>query len=164
MTKAAMKKTDYLKVLRDARAEYATLIERRVELERRILHLEQTIAGLAALCGGSDEKRRSNGNTPVLSGLTKLTSATRQVLAEADSSMNPPELRDALLERGVNVTHYANPLAVIHNTLIRLKRQGEATQVSGAWALTDKGRLALKIDLLDVSTARQKSKAGRRLL
>lgn len=158
-----MHKTDYYKVLRSAREEYEFLVQKRVELENRILHLKQTIAGLVALCEQNGETSPSNGTAPAFPLFTKLTSGTRQVLAQADSPMHPPELRDALVHLGLNVAQYANPLAVIHNTLIRLRRQGEAVRVSGAWVLTDKGRLASKIDLMDMQVPPLPAKAGKKL-
>ena len=146
-----MRETDYRKALNSARAEYEKLIQQRVDLENRILHLKQTITSLAALCGIDEPKtRRSNGNVASFPPATSITSATRQILNETDSPLTPTGLRDALVQRGIDVTEYANPLAVIHNTLRRLKRQGEAIQVSGAWTLTQKGRLAAKMDLLEL--------------
>jgi hypothetical protein len=139
------------------------LIQRRVDLEKRLLLLKQTIAGLSALCDQKEERRRSNGNSSAFPPFIKLTSATRQVLAEADFPMSPPSLRDALVQRGLNVKQYSNPLAVIHNTLLRLQRQGEAVQVSGAWTLTDKGRLASKMDQLDVSMSQPQGRASRKV-
>ena len=83
----------------------------------------------------------------------RLTSAIRQILAESAVPMRPPDLRDGLINHGFNVAQYANKLAVIHNTLSRLERQGEVMQVSGGWVLTDKGRLASQMDSLDFPPA-----------
>jgi hypothetical protein len=158
-----MQKTDYRKVLRATRAEYDLLVQRRVELEKRILNLKQTIAGLMALCDEKGEKHRPAKSASAFPSSIKLTSATRQVLAQSDYPLEPPELRDALVERGLTVTRYANPLAVIHNTLIRLRRQGEAVQVSGAWVLTDKGRLALKMDQIDLPAERVRARTAKKV-
>jgi hypothetical protein len=148
-----MHQTDYRRALASARAEYDGLIQQRVDLEKRILHLKQTIDSLAALCGAEETKsHRSNATKARFPSSISITSATRQILTEADSPITPKGLRDALVQRGVDVAQYANPLAVIHNTLRRLHRQGEAIQISGAWTLTHKGRLAAKLDMLDLPT------------
>lgn len=39
--------------------------------------------------------------------------------------MKPPEIKAQLLHHGFDIGEYANPLAVIHNTLRRLGVQGE---------------------------------------
>ena len=145
-----MKKSEYRKALESARSEFDRLLQQRLALENRILTLRQTIAGLVALCE-SDVATASTDENKVATfpRSVRLTSATRQILGETDSPIRPPALRDALIRRGLNMSQYSNQLAVIHNTLIRLERQGQAIQVSGAWILTDKGKLASKMDFLD---------------
>jgi hypothetical protein len=145
-----MRKTDYRKALHSARAEFDRLLQKRADLDSRIVRLKQTIAGLMGLCEAADKtRRRLNNVVPLPPRFMRLTSAIRQILAESAVPMRPPDLRDALTNRGFNVTQYANKLAVIHNTLSRLERQGEVIQVSGGWVLTDKGRLASQMDSLD---------------
>src|SRR5262249_52165182 len=78
----------------------------------------------------------------------RLTSATRQALAESPTPMTPPQLRDALSQRGL--TQYADRLAVIHNTPLRLEKQGGAMKVTDGWVVTPKGKLAARRDSLDV--------------
>jgi len=146
-----LNKTDYHRALQSARAEFDRLTQERNELELRIVHLKQTIVGLMALCNQNLDASRSPDDTLPFPRFMKLTGATRQVLAESNLPINPSQVRDALAHRGLNVSHYTNQMAVIHNTLLRLKRQGEAIQVSGAWILTEKGKLASKMDLMDSS-------------
>jgi hypothetical protein len=74
--------------------------------------------------------------------------------------MRPPDLRDGLSTHGFNVAQYANKLAVIHNTLSRLERQGEVIQVPSGWVLTDKGRLASQMDFLDFPPAGENGKSA----
>ena len=132
-----MNKIDYQKALRAAKVEFERLVQERVELDQRIVRLQQKMADLTGLREGNHDR------------FTRLTSAIRQVMADAIYPLRPPELRCALLKHGLNMTQYANNLAVIHNTLSRLERQGEVTEVSGGWTLTEKGRLACQMDLLD---------------
>ena len=47
------------------------------------------------------------------------------------------------------MAQYANQLAVIHNTLARLEKQGEVTELAAGWMLTEKGKLASRMDALD---------------
>jgi len=154
-----MKKSEYRKALESARAEFDRLLQQRLALESRIVNLRQTIAGLVALCESDSAPSTGENITPSFPRSVRLTCATRQVLAESDYPIRPPALRDALIERGLNMSQYSNQLAVIHNTLIRLERQGQAIQVSGAWILTDKGKLASKMDFLDSPIPPQDKKA-----
>jgi hypothetical protein len=71
--------------------------------------------------------------------------------------MRPPVLRDELVHRGMKIKHYSNQLAVIHNTLLRLKRQGEVIPISGAWLLTEKGKLAAQLDSIDMPGSRRRN-------
>jgi hypothetical protein len=145
-----MDKSDYRKALQAATAEFDKLIRERLEIDQRIVRLKQTIAGLAALCNGNGPTAESLSSiVPLSPRFMRLTSAIRQVLARASSPMRLPEIRRALLEHGVTTEQYGNKLAVIHNTLSRLQRQGEVTKLAGGWTLTDKGRLSSRIDSLD---------------
>jgi hypothetical protein len=147
-----MRKADYLKALHSARAEFDKLVQERAELDSRIVRLKQTIAGLVGLCDGNGNGAHAlRPAMPLPPRFMRLTSAIRQVLAESTSPMRPPVLRDGLIHHGFNVAQYANKLAVIHNTLTRLEKQGEVVQVPGGWILTDKGKLASQMDSLDFS-------------
>jgi hypothetical protein len=145
-----MNKTDYRKALHSARAEFEKLLQERAGLDSRIVRLKQTIAGLTSLCNGNDDTRRALSKiAPLPPRFMRLTSAIRQLLAGSTSPMRPPDVRTSLADLGFNLSQYANKLAVIHNTLSRLEKQGEAMLVSGGWVLTDKGKLASQMDSLD---------------
>ena len=156
-----MNKADYRKALHSARVEFEKLLQERAGLDNRIVRLKQTIAGLAGLCNGNDRTRHSLNNiTPLPPRFMRLTSAMRQLLAESTAPMRPPDIRNALGDRAFNLAQYANKLAVIHNTLSRLEKQGEALQVSGGWVLTDKGKLASQMDSLDFAPVEIESPPG----
>jgi hypothetical protein len=152
-----MNKREYRKALESARSEFDKLLGERLSLEKRILSLRQTIAGLVALCEGEGKLGDLEEGIPFPRSI-KLTSAIRQVLAEGDTPISPPELRNTLIRRGLDMSNYANQLSVVHNTLIRLQRQGQAVQVSGAWVLTDKGKLASKMDFIESPLSRRARK------
>jgi hypothetical protein len=144
-----MNKADYRKALQAARIEFERLLRERVELDQRIVRLKQTIVGLTGLCDGNGAAPHVlNNAVPLAPRFMRLTSAIRQVLADSVSPMRPPDMRRALVEHGLSMMQYSNKLAVIHNTLSRLERQGEVTEVSSGWTLTEKGRLASRIDSL----------------
>jgi hypothetical protein len=138
-----MNKLKYHKALHSARTEFDRLVRERVELDDRIVHLEQTIFGLVGL---------SEGNGHSASRLLRLTAAIRRVLGNATGPLRPPAIGRELLQHGLNLSHYSNKLATIHNTLSRLERQREVTQFDGGWIITEKGRLALRMDALDFTS------------
>src|SRR5262249_24890 len=108
-----------------------------------------------SLCDGNDNARGALSKiAPLSPRFMRLTSAIRQLLAASTSPMRPPDIRTALLDQGFNLSQYANKLAVIHNTIGRLAKHGEPMQVSGGWVLTDKGKLASKMDSLDFPSPR----------
>ena len=154
-----MSRTDYRKALQSARVEFDKLVQDRVELDKRILHLKQTIAGLMVLCDHRPpEPESSVGSVSSPLRFLRLTSAARQLLAESAGPLTPPRLRDALSQLGLRT--YSLP--VIHNTLLRLERQGEAVKVTDGWTITDKGKLAVQMDSIDFRPAAPAAKNGRR--
>jgi hypothetical protein len=141
-----MSKADYSKALESARAEFDELVQERVGLDKRIAHLKQTIAGLMLLCDQNPPAEHPvNDSIPQL---LKMTSAIRQVLTEASTPLSPPQIRDALAQRGL--TRYMNRISAVHNTLLRLERQGEVMKLVGGWAITERGKLAIQMDSLDI--------------
>jgi len=139
-----VKDADYGKALKAARTELETLLKERVETDKRISRLKQTIDGLAALCDETD----------VSAGLPfaqepaadfGITTGIRRILS-AGMPMTATELRDALVQHGFDLNQYANEMAVIHNTIKRLQRQDEIAFIGvlagdqPRWTLTDKGK------------------------
>lgn len=126
-----MDTSDYQRALEAARRELDTVLRNRVELDKRAAELKKTIDGLSALVGNTDH---STGlMIPASSLLTDvgISDAIRAILRETpDRALSPVNLRDELVRRGVNMAEYASGLAVIHNTLARLERQGEIIKLT----------------------------------
>jgi hypothetical protein len=112
--------TRYKDSLWEARNELQELRVVRGELDRRIAQLEQTVLALAALCNRPEEEDLAPQG---------FTDVCRQILQATNQDLTPTQMRDALVKRGFDLTKYDNPLAVIHTTLQRLAKQGEATIV-----------------------------------
>jgi len=141
---------DYRRALQAAKSEFEGLIQQRVELDKRIVCLKQTINGLTAMEQQDHQTRRSLTSLASLPPrFTRLTHAIRQALVSAATPLRPPQLRNALLAHGLTMSQYSNKLAVIHNTLARLERQGEVIEIATGWTLTEKGKLAAVKDSLD---------------
>src|SRR5215470_1212719 len=118
--------SDYKKTLERARRELAQLLKQREELDQRLLKLQRSIEGLAALCGEEDHSRESlpeDLRDP--NGEGSITESILGFLANNVVPAKVPEIRNALKEEGFDPDKYSNFLTVIHNTLHRLARQGQ---------------------------------------
>jgi hypothetical protein len=112
----------YKQTLETAKAEMGELLRQRKEIESRIGKLAPVIEYLSLLC---DQLPPSDLPMPseLDIGLSDaIRMAFRSVLPE---SLTPTEVRDKLRESGFNLDRYANELPPIHNTIIRLLKNGE---------------------------------------
>ncbi len=140
-----MVKQDYQKALAAARTEMQQLLKQREETDARISQLKKTIEGLAALCGEQPEYMKGlREKLPAMFDSIGISDAIRELLFESTTPMFATRLRDALIARGIDLSRYANELAVIHNTLKRLEGQGDIQPVAGGFVLTEKGRNAVQ--------------------
>ncbi len=120
----------YSQALETAQRELASLRDERQKIDRRIASLEQSVKGLAAVC----EEQRVETEAPMgslsdmvtgdIAGLG-LTNAIRKVLSSRKVALVPTEIRDALVESGMDLSKYSNAMVAIHNTLKRLYDQRE---------------------------------------
>lgn len=107
-----MTAASYRSALDEAIREYEALGEQRRAIDRRLAHLAQTIGTLSRLLG----------LVPTVP--LGLTDACRLVL-RGGLPMTPTEVRDRLLDIGVDLSVYVNDMSAIHTTLKRLNEAGE---------------------------------------
>lgn len=112
-----------------ARKALTEALEERSAVEQRIISLKQTIEGLSALC----EPESNQDLVDVEEGGQRfsfsLTDAIRMAFsADSEAVLTPPQIRDALLANGLNLSRYKQPLVPIHNTLKRLASQEEIVE------------------------------------
>ncbi|MBZ5508425.1 MAG: hypothetical protein LAO78_23445 [Acidobacteriia bacterium] len=138
-----MTEQNYQKALENARQELERLLREQSERAVRIATLKQTIAALAALCG---EPQDNSDLYPTVEPTMSagLTDAIRAVMEKTITPLGATQIRDGLAAQGFDLSEYANELAVIHNTLNRLQRQGEVVKMGNWWRLTTEGRLIAK--------------------
>lgn len=92
--------------------EYESLGEQRREIDRRLSQLAQSIGSLSRLLG----------LVPTVP--LGLTDGCRLVL-RGGLPMTPIEVRDRLLEIGMDLSVYASDMSAVHTTLKRLNEAGE---------------------------------------
>jgi hypothetical protein len=111
-----MTQIDYLSLYDNAKSELARLQNERTELEKQITALTKTISAIAPLVGAGAPEAAPVG----------LTDAIRSILARAEGPLSASEIRDRLVEMGLDMAAYSNPLATIHTVLRRLTDSDEA--------------------------------------
>ena len=107
-----MNSADYRSALESAVMEYEALGEQRRDIDNRLAQLAQTIGTLTRLLG----------LTPTVP--MSITDTIRLAM-RSGVPMTPLEVRERLLAIGVDLSTYANDLAVIHTVLKRLNEAGE---------------------------------------
>ena len=118
---------NYLKALEDARKELEGLIQERAQLDDRIARLSKSIDGLAGLCDQTDysSELKTKLIELELSDSMGMTDAIRQIIGCSMVPVSATMIRDTLVSEGFDPTNYSNILTTIHNTLLRLEKQGE---------------------------------------
>ncbi|SRR6266849_6335968 len=120
----------YKSAIEAAQSEMEEMLAKRTAIDKRLQQLKQTIDGLAALLEELPEAGSSVSKTESDQSLSEgigISDAIRVVLSEAKIPLSPPEVKAFLAHQGFKFHEYANPMAVVHNTLKRLALQGELT-------------------------------------
>jgi hypothetical protein len=94
----------------------------------RLFQLSQTITALHSLLAEKPEEPKLPQTGEVF-GETGITGAIRLLLQTSKFPLAPMQIRTELMNRGFDLSEYANAMAVIHNTLKRLDSQGELMTV-----------------------------------
>ncbi len=115
----------YLKTLAAVEQETGELLEERSRIDRRLTQLKTTADSLRALLGVEGLDVKMDGIVRELG----ITNAIREVLASSKIPMSASFIKRELMNRGLDLSWYANPGAVIHNTLTRLEKQSEVVRV-----------------------------------
>jgi hypothetical protein len=120
---------NYKRTLEAAKTEMGELLHQRNEIDSRIGKLAPVIEYLSLLC---DEIQSPPPDLPMPSQLDLgLSDAIRLAFRSAvPESLTPTEVRDKLKASGFNLGKYANELPPIHNTIARLKEQGEIEETA----------------------------------
>jgi hypothetical protein len=102
----------------------------------RLDQLRSTREALAKLLENAPESSSGGWYSSLISGVEDtaienlgITDAIRRILLESLVPMTPINVKEALVSGGLSLDGYANPHAVIHNTLKRLEKQGELLSV-----------------------------------
>jgi len=141
-----MRAEEYLRTLANIEHETEQLLKDRARIDERLIQLTKAADSLRDLLATPTAGVLDLYYGRVVSELG-ITDAIREVLGESKMPMAISTIKSELIDRGVSLSEYANPGAVIHNTLTRLERQGEVVRVQNpagqtvAYAESAKARL-----------------------
>jgi hypothetical protein len=127
-----MNRDEYLRTLEAVEQEIEKLLSDRSRIDLRLMQLKTTAESLRALLGIEGLDVKIDGIVSELG----ITDAIREVLASSKIPLSPSVIKSELVNRGVDLSRYANPAAVIHNTLTRLEKQHEVARVQNPAGMT----------------------------
>jgi hypothetical protein len=128
---------DYQRTTEEAEKEIASLLEQRQRIDARISLLKTVVQNCRALLGSQVNILVGNYDIDHPYPDQGITNEIRKVLNHSTVPLSAPEIRAALEKSGVDFSGYANPGAVVHNTLSRLGNQGEVMRVANASGQND---------------------------
>jgi division protein CdvB (Snf7/Vps24/ESCRT-III family) len=126
-----MTTTKYHRALFQAEQDLARCLVQRQKIDHKVARLQAVITQLQDLCAEMDHKNFERRVERVVKadlnmGITELA---RVFLKEMSLPMTASDLKEKMEARKLDVSRYANPLAVIHTVLKRLVQSGEVKVV-----------------------------------
>jgi hypothetical protein len=94
------------------------LVKQRMTIEKELVQQNRAIAALSEILGKSPDMD------------VGLTDATLLVIrAVSPAGLVPTEIRDELRKMGYDIDSFSNPMASLHQVLIRLEQQGQIEEL-----------------------------------
>lgn len=112
-----------------AKKQMEGLLQDKILLDLKVGQLSQTINTLIALLQPKPDPADISDVSGLLFEDSSITGAIRVVLLRSPVPMSPTQIRSELVKSGFDLSEYENEMAVIHNTLKRLDKQGELMTV-----------------------------------
>ena len=112
-----MSKQTYEQSLEQARGELANAVRERDRWSLEILRLQSLVKALAAT---SRKDERIDQMNAELQNYVELPAAIEALVKRSPMPITPLQVRDSLMSYGYDIGRYANPMAMIHQTLKRL--------------------------------------------
>ncbi|MBZ5573948.1 MAG: hypothetical protein LAO09_18955 [Acidobacteriia bacterium] len=129
-----MATTKYRRALYEAKQDLARCLVERQKIDRKVARLQTVVSDLENLCGELEHKSFVTGVERVIKANLKLgiTEMTRVILKQTFFPLTATQLQEKLVTEKLQLSRYANPLAVIHTVLKRLVKSGEVRVIPQA--------------------------------
>ena len=112
-----MNSEHYKQALEQARRELANAITQRDTWNLQIIRAQDLVQSLAAKVAEEENAERYQAE---VNAYVDLMQAIEAIVNGAPGPVTPIEVRDGLTFYGYDLSHYANPMAMVHQTLKRL--------------------------------------------
>ncbi len=121
----------YKQALAQAQRDLAYAIRQRDLWNLEIIRLQSMAKSLAIGAAQTEREEKASEEMNFQIGIAQ---AIEAIVNRSASHLSPVEIRDALKGCGYDLARYANPLALIHQTLVRLASDGRLQFVDGKYA------------------------------
>jgi hypothetical protein len=119
---------NYEQSLEQARRELANAVQERDRWNLEILRLQSLVKALAATSAKDEKIEQMNAEWQ---NYVELTPAIEALVKRSPTPISPLQVRDNLTAYGYDIGRYANPMAMIHQTLKRLAADRRIRALSG---------------------------------
>lgn len=119
----------YTQALRKAKAQLIRAIQEREKLDLEIARLNQLVKALSAELE-TDKPTRFDAMEETLASGVGFTDVIKSIVNRSEKPMTPKHVRDMVVMSGYDLSRYANPMAMIHQTLKRLAEQNRIREFS----------------------------------
>ncbi len=126
-----MTSKSYKIALTQAQKELAETVHKRDYLNLEIVRLQNLVKGLAL---SAEKSEKTEQMAEVMKHQLGITQIIKAILNQSSEWLSPVQVRDELRRMGFELSHYANPMALIHQSLIRLAADGRIRCVNGTYA------------------------------
>ena len=122
-----MTDNSYRAALEASKRELRKLVDQRDDINRKIMRVQTAILANANMLDDPEETSAELTEMTEIVVPTGLTDAIRRALREAGKAgLTPVEVRQSLVDSGIDLKGYSNPLSTIHTILKRLVGKAEA--------------------------------------
>ena len=122
-----MTDNSYRAALEESKRKLRKLVDQRDDINRKSARPDQAILANANMLDDPEETSAELTEMTEIVVPTGLTDAVRRALREAgNAGLTPVEVRQSIVDSGIDLKGYSNPLSTIHTILKRLVGKAEA--------------------------------------
>ena|ERR1700689_2983605 len=125
-----MTSDNYKLALMQAHVELAQTVQERDRLNLEIVRLQSLVKGLAMTAHHSE---RAEKFADAMQNKIGLTQTIETIVNQSADWVSPLQVREQLRASGYDIDKYKNPMAAIHQSLIRLATDGRVQCMNGQY-------------------------------
>lgn len=118
------------RAIEQIRHDLAEAVRNRDHWNLEVMRLHNLLQAHAVSAVHAEQQERINADWQVFVGISQ---AIEALVNNAPNGLTPIEVRNALLFYGYDIGRYANPMAMVHQTLKRLVLDGRIREIRGKY-------------------------------